>query len=112
RGLIVANGERRAGRIPRRGRIIPARVGNFERVAFCAHALDRMRQRRVSEAEVLRTLREPDETGLPTQVGRKHVRRYRTDRVAIDVIYQEYSDHLVVVTVIKLTRRTTRGHRG
>src|SRR5438046_676319 len=101
---MATNGERRSVRIQQRhGYVIRAQVGRFARVGFMAHAVDRMESRGISEADVLQTLREPDETGLPTQPGRKRVRWQKTPRVAIDVVYEELADEIAVVTVMDVT---------
>jgi Domain of unknown function (DUF4258) len=71
-----------------------------------------MKERGISEFEVLKTMREPDQTGLTTQPGRKRVRWHKTSRVAIDVVYEEDVDHLRVVTVVKTIKPIARRRRG
>jgi Domain of unknown function (DUF4258) len=77
----------------------------FEVIEISGHALARMRQRRATVRDVLRTLRKPDQTGLPTQPDRKAVLWNKTARVAIEVVYEEMSDRLFIWTVIVKTRR-------
>ena len=80
-------------------------IGAYKLVEIVQHAVERMAERKVSEPDVLNTLRNPDETGLHTEPGRKRVSRNKTARIAIEVIYEELKDRLRVITVVSRTRR-------
>jgi len=84
-------------------------VLGFEMVEIVGHALERMKERGISTEDVIATLKDPDETGLPTQPGRKRVRRNKTSGSAIEVAYEEYQDRIRVITVMKQERRIARG---
>ena len=58
-----------------------------------------MRIREVSERQLLAVLRNPSETGLPTEPGREHVRKYKNVRQSIDAVYKLWHDRVVVITV-------------
>jgi hypothetical protein len=71
-------------------------VLGFDSVWFTRHALQRMKQRGVSEAEVFLVLEHPTKKGLRTQSGRERWRRNRTE-----VVFERWSDkRLCIVTVI------------
>jgi hypothetical protein len=74
-------------------------------VEIIEHALDQMKIRGITEDDLWKTIKEPDKTGLPTEKGRLRVRRNKTVRVAIDVVYEALPDRLRVITAIKITRR-------
>ncbi len=86
-------------------RLLDESIGGFKCVELVGHAREQMEIRGLTEADVLNTLRAPDETSLPTAEGRKRVRRYKTARVAMDVVYEERGAKLIVVTVIRFNRR-------
>ena len=65
-----------------------------------------MKIRGLTRDEVLRTIREPEVTGLPTQSGRHRHRRYRSEKRAVDVIFEDGDDRVVVVTAMIVTLRT------
>jgi hypothetical protein len=67
-----------------------------------------MKQRGVSERDVFRTLSRPDVRGLPTQPKRQRVRWNQSASMAIDVVYQERKDVIVIVTVIRIRRAAGR----
>jgi hypothetical protein len=68
-------------------------------VEFIFHAIDQMRIRKISEAEVLAVIRNPTETGLPTQAGRERARKFKKPTTAIDVVYEMLEDRIRVITV-------------
>ena len=68
-------------------------------VEFIFHALDQMRIRKISEAEVLAVIRSPAVIGLPTQRGRERVRKFKKPTKAIDVVYEVLEDRIRVITV-------------
>jgi hypothetical protein len=59
-------------------------------VEFVQHALDRMKERRITVPEVLTCLRSPDQRGLPADLGRQRVRRCEATSAsrALDVVYE------------------------
>lgn len=96
------------GRSPRRGqpgRVIRKRVGGKSYVYLTRHAMNRMKQRRIAESEVMRTIDSPDQTGLPVPKFRSRKRNmwYRSDRTAVHVIFEEMDDHIRVITVYDVT---------
>ena len=68
-------------------------------VWFTRHALDRMKQRGVAEAEALNVLRNPMKKGLKTQPGRQRWRR-TVKGDSIDVVFEVWPKKLCVVTVL------------
>ena len=82
------------------GRVVAFRVLGVEFVEFSLHADKQMLSRGITDAEVVRVLKSPQETGLPTQIMRKRVRRYRGRKAAVDVVYETYPDRVIVVTAI------------
>jgi len=56
-------------------------------VAFDGHALRRMKERKITETQVLATLRNPDKIGLRADSWRSRVRRCYGSHAAIDVVY-------------------------
>jgi hypothetical protein len=91
--------------LPKHSKLLREAVGTFALVEVTAHALEQMQIRDITETDVLQALRRPDKDGLPTQPGRKHVRRNKTARVAIDVVYEELPDRIRVITTFKKPRR-------
>jgi hypothetical protein len=69
-------------------------------VWFTRHAIDRMKQRGVSEAEVIRVLAAPTQKGLPTQPNRRRWRRSRSARNHVDIVFEIWPDKICIVTVI------------
>jgi hypothetical protein len=67
----------------------------FTKLELIGHALDQMKVRDISKDDVLLTLSDPSETGLPTQPGRK---RYRRSKVGggkpVDVVFEELADRI------------------
>ncbi len=68
------------------------------KVEIIAHALDQMKIRGVSEAEVLAVIRHPAETGLTAPAGRERVRKFKKPTKAIDVVYEVLEDRIRVIT--------------
>jgi uncharacterized protein DUF4258 len=86
------------------GEILHESALGFGVAEVCRHALDRMQSRGMTKRDLLRTVRNPDVTGLPIQPGRERIRWNKTARVAIDVVYERLEDRLFIVTVIRITR--------
>lgn len=78
----------------------------FTKVEFSVHATQQMKIRGLTREEVLKTIRDPEKTGLPTQEGRFRFRRFRTNTRAIDVVFEEWVDRIVVVTAMIVSLRT------
>lgn len=92
----------------RPGKIVQKRACGCDEIEFSRHALDRMRQRGVSENEVINAIRRPTRTGLPTPPGRERVRKNRRSSGAVDIVYVKKGKRLVIVTVIHIRSRRTR----
>ena len=104
-----SNGPASRGAIPPKSIQRPGRevkvaqpVVGCNSVWFTRHALDRMKQRRVVEAEVFHVLNNPTRKGLPTQPKRERWRRNRNKKVAIDALFERRRDRLLLVTAIKI----------
>jgi len=82
------------------GRETSYSVLGVEIVEFSPHADAQMKMRGITEAEVIRALKSPQETGLPTQIMRQRVRRYRGSKLAVDVVYEMRPDRVIVITAI------------
>ncbi|MCI0380696.1 MAG: DUF4258 domain-containing protein [Gemmataceae bacterium] len=81
------------------GRVIDEQVLGCKTVAFDEHALTRMSERNVTEDEVLEVLRNPEQTGLPTQPNRFRYRKMVAGRT-VDVVFVHDPTQIVVITVI------------
>lgn len=73
-------------------------IFGFTKIEFCPHALQQMALRSITAEQVLQALRKPTETGLPTQMYRFRIRRQISRYKALDVVYQELTDRLRVIT--------------
>jgi hypothetical protein len=71
-------------------------VLGYDKVWFTRHAIQRMKQRRVSREQVFSVLERPAKKGLRTQAG-----RFRWRRNGIDVIFEKWPDKLCIITVIR-----------
>lgn len=87
------------------GKVVVANVLGFRKVEFTRHAILQMKIRGITEQEVLNTLRKPQETGLPTNILRERVRRFRSRKIAVDVVFERLADRIVVVTAILVQMR-------
>jgi len=70
----------------------------FDTVEFISHALKQMEMRGITADQVIRAMRNPTETGLPTQMYRFRIRRHIGRDQALDVVYEELLDRIRVVT--------------
>src|SRR5687767_15317973 len=70
-------------------------------VEFCGHALTQMELRGITKDEVLWALRGPTETGLPTDMFHFRIRRQINPKKALDVVYEERKDKILIVTAFK-----------
>jgi hypothetical protein len=80
----------------------------YDTIVLTEHTLDRMSERQLTLEDVKRTLREPDEPVPSGRPDRIRLRRNKTARVAIDVVFEEHPACLLVVSVIKVERRLVR----
>jgi hypothetical protein len=85
-------------------RVIQATARGRDEIAFDEHAVERMRERGVTEGQVIATLQHPDITGLPTGPGRLRLRRHYGSHHSVDVVFEEEPDRLVVITVMRVIR--------
>jgi hypothetical protein len=82
------------------------------RVDFTVHAAERMRNRRVTPEQVIEAIVSPDVTGLPAdqQGGPGSPDRYRVRKLlggdsALDVVYEIWTEAVVVVSTYPRKRR-------
>ena len=68
-------------------------------VAFDEHAIGRMQERKVSEDEVVDVLRNPTQTGPPTQPNRYRYRKAGAGGAWIDVVFEHDPTQIVVFSV-------------
>ena len=81
-------------------------VLGYSKVEVTGHARERMEMRDIELQEALEVLATPHIVdGLDTQPGRKRYRRNKTAMTALDVVFEERPDRLVITTAIKLQRR-------
>ena len=85
-------------------RVIPANVLGKIEVAFDSHAIQRMAERGITEAQVLATLQHPDMTGLRAEPGRLRVRRHYGSHASVDVIYEDQPTRILVISIIRIRR--------
>ena len=75
---------------------------------FCRHALIQMEIRGIKAADVIRALRGPTETGLPCDMFRTRIRRQISRYKALDVVYEERDDRILVITAITIDLKPRR----
>jgi hypothetical protein len=85
-----------------RGLILNQRLLGRDKVEFIHHALVRMNQRGVSQAEVFHTIEHPSQTGLPTQPGRQRVRWNKSINYSVDVVFELMDDRVRIITVMRV----------
>jgi Domain of unknown function (DUF4258) len=90
----------------RPGLIVACDLRGYSKVEFSDHALSQMKIRVLTREEVLETIRNPELKGLPTQPHRLRYRRYRGTKRAIDVVFEEWDDRIVVVTAMIVSLKT------
>ena len=93
-------------RPPEPERFVVAEIrGRQVTVEFIGHALERLHERGIPQADVILCLRLPDERGLPTDGGRHRDRRYTSASRAIDVVYEVIDeDHYRVISAFRFRR--------
>lgn len=84
--------------------VIQTSVHGKREVVFDSHAILRMAERSISEAQVVATLQNPDLTGLRADPGRLRVRRHYGAHHSIDVVFEEESTRIVVITAVRVIR--------
>lgn len=78
-------------------RVVQESVLGCTSVAFDSHAIRSMNSRGITEDETIEVLKNPDQTGLPTQPNR-HRYRKRIGTRTIDVVFELDVTQVVVVT--------------
>lgn len=78
--------------------VIQANVRGKNEVAFDEHAMLRMAQRSITEAQVVDTLQNPDVTGLRADHGRLRFRKRFGPHLSIDVVFEEEPTRIVVIS--------------
>lgn len=96
-------------RIIRRGRTYNRPTLGFDSIHFTVHALDRMKQRRITRDDIYRAIDNPDQDGLPTTTGRERVRWQKTERFSIDVVYEIVFDTIRIITTFRTDERGEKG---
>lgn len=86
-------------------KVIQEEILGKSEVAFDEHAVKRMEERGVTEAQVLATLKNPDITGLRADPGRWRARRHYGSHTSIDVVYEERPNQILVISTIRVTRK-------
>jgi hypothetical protein len=76
--------------------VIQENVLGCKSVAFDEHAVRRMRERGITEDEVLAVLRNPTQTNLPTQPNRFRYRRTESTGDWVDVVFEHDPTQIVV----------------
>jgi len=79
--------------------------GTTVTIEFLQHAASRMRERGISEADVVAVLDNPDDTGLPADEGRKRDRKNCGPGVALNVVYEELPDRLRIFSAYRSSHR-------
>lgn len=90
----------RTTRESRKGKEVAIKLLGFTKVYFIHHAMVRMKERGITEAEVFAAIEQPDETGLKTDPPRKRVRKRRNAQTSVDVVYELAKDGLRVITAM------------
>lgn len=85
-----------------RGRLYLKQILGYSKLEVSVHAADRMHDREIRLETVLEVLRNPSKKGLKTKPNRKRVRKNIGYGKAIDVIYEEREDRIIVITVYKV----------
>lgn len=75
-------------------------IPGVDTIRFTGHLLMRMRRRKMTEGQVLETIRNPTKTGLPTEPNRTRARKNFPYGRQLDVVYERWDKLLVVVTAI------------
>jgi len=86
-------------------RVIEEAVLGRRKLAFDEHAILRMKERGVTEEQVIQTLNNPTAVNLPADPGRTRVRRFYPPIVSVDVIYEEDPTVIVVISVTRTFRK-------
>jgi hypothetical protein len=92
-------------------KIIRANIRQFRFVILSHHVQQRMRQRGITEADILQTLKNPTRTGLRvSHPDRKRYRKNKSQYKAIDVVFLEKGEFIDVITAYPtMSRRPRKG---
>jgi hypothetical protein len=94
------------GSIEGKSLFVPVAIRGVNTLELIWHAQERMKERGVTQDDVIRSLREPDEvTPCKDQPGRREAVRNKTARVQLKVVFEEFPDRVRVITVKKKQRR-------
>ena len=85
--------------------VIQASVRGKSEVAFDSHAVKRMAERHITEAQVLATLEKPDITGLRADPGRLRFCKHYGGHHSIDVVFEEEPTRIVVISTVRVVRK-------
>lgn len=106
------NGDKKRRRLQVRvfaPKIIRANIREFRFVILSRHVQERMKQRGITEADILQTLRNPTRTGLRvSEPNRKRYRRNKSSYKAIDVVFVEKGESIDVITAYPTWLRRPR----
>jgi hypothetical protein len=73
----------------------------YNRIVFSGHALQRMRERRISEAQVIRTIDQPD--SVVTSRGALVAERRTAGGNTLRVVYREQAGEQQVISAVVIT---------
>lgn len=85
------------------GRMLQESLLGRDFVEFSSHSLSRMRERGIAEEDVIAAIENPTRRNLPTQEGRRRVRKNRSSTTAVDVVYIVDDDRISVITAMLIT---------
>jgi uncharacterized membrane protein len=86
-------------------KIIEVAIRGKKYVEFIHHAIDQMAMRGMTEAEVVKTLGDPDEIKPSSVTGRQVAMRNHDAANKARVVFVEKADRLRVITVMWIKRR-------
>src|SRR5262245_54882148 len=86
-------------------------ISPFSGLVLTGHAQQQMARRGIAVQEVVDALRNPHETGLPTQPGRVRIRHNQNLQAALDVVYQAHGNDMLVVTAMSVQLLLSRSLR-
>ena len=72
------------------------------KVEFIEHALERMKERSITEEEVIKAISEPDYVGKG--YGGREVAQKLIDGKLLRVVYKRHGDKIIVITAYKTSK--------
>jgi Domain of unknown function (DUF4258) len=85
------------------GIVLNYKLRGKELVELTTHVLARMKQRGISQQDVLNAIEKPTKSVPQTQVGGLRFRWQKTARTFIDVIFEDGKDRVIVITAVKIS---------